>query len=532
MAPKIWDPSTVEGRDGSCGRRPSVSFRAGRLLVLVSAMALVTGVAAACGGAEGEDTGGAGEASESLRVNIGAEPGSIDIIAQGDGQATIWASSVYEGLTGLEGDEAVPELATEWSLDGNTWVFTLREDATFHNGEPVTAEDVVASFKRLNSEGSDNRGTQILTDTVVEAIDDSTVGISRPVVDPTIPRRAALVAIAPAELADASNDALNTEMMGTGPYKFDGWDRTQNIRLSAYEGYWGEQPDIQEVVITFNPEAAVRLSALQAGEIDLAFGMPADLATSAEDFTTFPFALSEVAQLRLNTLSGPLANQRLREAVSLAIDRDLIIEELYGTFAQRTGGQPVASYVFGYDEGLEPLPYEPEQARQILEEEDAVGTVITLVGSRGRWVADAEVGEAVAEMLTDVGFQVALEQPPFSDWLEAWFGETEVQKDAVLVNHSSSLYDSSFTVGQLVVCEGATSVHCDPAVDAMELAASAETDPEARAEIYHELWALNHEQLWLVPIAEAQSIAVAVPNLEWTPADTDFPRFQDMSFAD
>lgn len=511
-----------------------------RPLAVLGVAALLLG-AAACGGDDSSDPsgggGGGGSGAADFVISIGSEPGSLDPLLKSDGPRDTFGLSVYQGLTSREGDEdgseIVPSLATEWELDGNSWIFTLREDVTFHNGEPLTADDVVASWERMLSEESEHLGSKVLEDTEVTAVDETTVSIARPVPDPTTPARAALVMIAPADYAADGDDRMASEMMGTGPYQFEGWNRGQQIDLATYDGYWGDAPGLTNVDVVFDEEVAVRLASLEAGEVQMALNMSPELVSDA--FVTVGTPVSEVSFMRLNSEHGPFTDERVRRAADLAIDRDTLVSEIWGGFAGPAGGQEVADYVFGHNPDIEPSPFDPDEARSLLEEADAMGTTVEVWGTRGHWTSDGILGEAVVAMLNDVGFDAVLEQPPFDDWVEKVFiAETDdTQAPAIMLyNHSNELFDSSLTIGQNLTCAGASSTTCIPELD--ELAAEAlavADDDEARQELYNQAWELLAEQTAFVSIAEVQKLTFHDEGVQWTPEPDGFIRLQNISYS-
>lgn len=494
-----------------------------RTRAAVAALSVVAVLVSACGG------GGVATSTDALSASIGAEPGNLDPLLFGDGQTLAFDHSVYEGLTARGGEEIVPSLAEEWQLDGTAWVFKLREGVTFHNGQPMTAADVVASWNRALDERSENLGNIVVPGTVVTAVDDRTVSVSRDVADPTTPVRATQVMIVPAEFADPGDSRLSTEMVGTGPYSFEGWTRGDRISLAANPEYWGEQPSLKQVEVLFNDEEAVRLSALQAGEVQMTLNMSSALAKGLNGFKVVDSPVSEVALLRVNTLRGPFTDPRVRQAAAMAIDSETLINELYGGYADQAAGQPIASYVFGFNPELSNVPFNLEGARALLEEAGAAGAQITLMGSRGRFTSDAEVGSAIAAMLEEAGFVVDLQQPPWSAWLEAWFGDGQVAPDLMLANHSNQLFDSSMTASQFLTCEGSASVVCDPAMDTTVETARLEIDETKRQALYGDLWQSVQSENLLVPVADVHRLAFTVENLEWNPQPDGFVRFQDIS---
>jgi peptide/nickel transport system substrate-binding protein len=498
---------------------------------LVLGIGLVLAMSA-CGG---DDSGGSNESSgggTTLNAMLGEEPPNLEPLL--DERPSQFMYSVYEGLVKrVPGDSEIePAVASEWEQDGNAWVFTLRDGVTFHNGDPVTAEDVVASWDRiLDPEKSLLLGNYVLEDTKVEALDEMTVSISRPVPDPTLLTRAAGIVIVPAEYADISDSRLDTEMVGTGPYKFVEWNRGQELTLEANEDYWGEVPDIKNITLQFTAEPSVRLDALQAGEVQLAANMAADLVN--DSFTAEATPSSEVLTIRLNNLHGAFMDERLRKAANMAIDRETIYEAIYGGFAESAGGQLVANYVFGHNASLEDYPFDVDGAKALLSEADGVGTEIELWGTNGLYPNDAAAAKALAAMLEDVGFKVDLKIPPLEDWLDAAFiaGTDDTKApDALVANFSAQLFDSAPNLGQNVLCDGGASTICQSDLDDLAAQALEETDVAARQSLYDEIWAELYDQAAFVSVGEVTRLTFLDKSLSWTPTPDGFFRFQDMSF--
>jgi peptide/nickel transport system substrate-binding protein len=286
------------------------------------------------------------------------------------------------------------------------------------------------------------------------------------------------------------------------------------------------------VTIRFDEEVAVRVAALQAGEIQMALNMSPELAD--DSFKREDTPVSEVAHIRLNQQSGAFQDKRLREAANLAIDRQAIIDKIYSGAAGPAGGQEIANYVTGFSENVEPYPFDPDEARRLVQEAGAEGTKVELWGTRGHWTNDAQLSEAVAGMLNEVGFDVQLKQPPFSDWVEKVFvAETNdaASPDMMIYNHSNELFDASLTVGQNLVCEGASSTSCFPEVDRLAKQALGETDEARRQELYDRIWQTLRDEAAYVSIAEVYKVTFLDPSLNWEPEPDGFVRFQNMEFA-
>lgn len=490
-------------------------------------------------GSSQEDSGG-NEQSQ-IVLGIGAEPRSLDPALIEDGQRDAFNFSVYEGLTGRDSDdmEIVPLLARNWDVDseGTTWTFELREDVSFHNGEPLTADDVVASYERvLNPDLDGERAGSLLGGvTEVNKVDDETVEIVTESPDPTVPARATLVVVAPAEWAGADSDRMGSEMMGTGPYQFVNWDRGQEITLRKYDDYWGgDDATITDVVIPFAVEDSVRLAGVQTGEVHIARNMPPDLASEAPKVVSGP--LAEVSFLRLNQNGdGPFSDQRVREAANLAIDRETLIEKVYLGFAEPAQGQILTQFVVGSNPELSDHPYDPERARTLLEEAGPEAKNVSLSVTTGRWIKDREIGQAVAAMLGDVGFVVDAEFPEFSTWLEQLFvagNDDSAAPDAMFVGHGNELFEPVFSLGLYIVCDGEASTYCNPDVDRLAQQASETVDDDARTEVYQDIWSTLHDDFAYVTVAQIEQVHFVQESVQWEPRPDGYILVQDIHLGD
>jgi peptide/nickel transport system substrate-binding protein len=500
-----------------------------------AALALTVG---ACGGSDstgnGDGTGkrtSGGTTPTTLAVDIGQQPANLDPLLTADGPRESFQFSIYEGLTARDGGDLAPALATEWKADGNAYVFTLREGVTFHNGQPLTAKDVVASYERILDKKSQNLGNAVVEGTKVEAVDDMTVSISRDVPDPTTPARATLVMIVPAEYAALSDTRLSNEMVGTGPYQLADWVKGQSLKMTAFDAYWGEKPSIKEVTIGFNTEVAVRLAALQNDEAQFVTNMSADLAQ--DDFTVAATPNSEVAVLKLNNVrTGPVQDAKVRQAINYAIDKDLLIEQIMGGFGRPVGGQYVADYVFGHNPDLKPYPFDPDKSRALLKEAGYDNEPITMTGTKGRWSGDAEMAAAVVGMLKDVGLNIKFKISPEAEWVRINFDKNKQNVPEMwIASTSNQLLDSSYSIDGQYVCDGVLSQWCQPEIDKLAAEADSEVDQDARAGIYHDIWQRLWDDAAFVSIGEQLRLSFHVKNLEWKPQPDGFLRFQDMKFT-
>lgn len=478
-------------------------------------------VASACAGDDNRDVESEvnEDANKSVTLAIGVEPINMDFIIAEDPQRDIFArGNVFQSLTFRQSSDMSiqPMLATEWEPDGDkSWVFHLREGVTWHDGTPFTADDVVATIEQIIDPDSGAEQTAGLIGSVVAgatAIDDATVSIQTASSDPALPARMSLIGIAK---ADTTSEDRTETMVGTGPYQMVEWAKSDHISLTAYPGYWGDAPIHESVEIKFIPEDSVRVSALQAGEVQLARSLSPELAETAPKAVSAPESL--VSILRLNAKDGVLTDVRLRKAINLAIDRDSLIQNVYGGYARDSQGQPFASFVFGFDPTLQGYEYNLEEARALVKEAGAEGTEIRLSGSAGRSLKDKEAAEAIAAMVSETGLVVEPEFPAFERWVEQIYTPGGDGPQSMYIGHGNELLDPVFTAGLYFTCDGEVSEYCKPEVDKLIAEAGAELDEGKRVELYKQLWQILYDDAAFVSIANIESVHGIADNVSWTP---------------
>jgi peptide/nickel transport system substrate-binding protein len=488
---------------------------------------------AACGSSNKAASGGA--VRDALGIAIGAEPGNLDPLVADDGQRDAFNWNVYESLTtrpAENGGEIAPLLAESWTASGKEWTFKLRSGVKFHDGSPLTADDVVASFQRMLDPASKSElsSSRLGGVTGVRKIDDGTVVIETERPDPIMPARATLIAIAPAELAKVGDTRMSTQMVGTGPYKFTGWKRGTAITLERFDGCWGKKPAVKSVNIRFMEEASVRLSALLAGEIAIARNMPPDLASRAPKVASA--AISEVAFVRMNAKASPvLSNRSAREAVNYAIDRESIMKNVYGGFAQPANGQLTAPFVPGGAQGLQDYPFDPEKAKSLLAQA-GTGVNVSFSGPTGRWLKDREVSEAIVSMLGNAGFKVKAQFPVFSTWLDQLYAaktNPKTSPDLMFIGHGNELIDPEQTFGVYLSCTGEASGYCNPEIQKLGITARTTLDVDKRNGMYQQMWEKLNADAAYASIANMKQIHFTAKNVKWTPRQDGFVFFNEVT---
>lgn len=451
-----------------------------------------------------------------ITVALGDDPLTLDPQASDDGNAEAVLDNVYEGLVVRDQDmKVIPLLAESWEqIDETTARFHLRQGVAFSNGEPLDAEAVVYSVERMiDPEYETSLLAYFETIAGAEVVDDATVDILTKGPDPILPARLTWLKIVPpgfGEFIEASPDKSN----GTGPYQVTYWARGDRLVLEKVADYWGDGTAIDRV--TFRPivEEATRLSALQAGEVDLVRNIFPEQLAFAPKAINIPGL--EFALVKFNTLKGPLTDQKIRQAINYAVDKEAIVSALYQGHASIAPGQPFEPAHTGFNPDLAPYPYDPDKARALLDEAGYNGEEILFVSSSGRWLKDRELAEVVAGQLAQVGLNVKLEIREWSAYLDAFFAQ-EDRPPMVFVAHANPLLDVDRTLSGYFVCGARSSSYCDEALDKLIADARIELDEAKRQEMNNEILKALYEDaavLYLVRLEDTYGLS---ERLQWEP---------------
>ena len=330
-------------------------------------------------------------------------------------------SAMYDGLTQVEDDGSIlPMLATSWQADDSlTWRFTLRPDVTFADGTPFNADAVVkvAAYLTSPNAGADSVARELSALKSARAIDPLTVEIKTHVPTLILPALMAGIRIPSPSYVDAlMGKTAGALPVGTGPFRVTEWS-SDRIYLDAHADSW-RAPKIQQMEFWKVPERTARLQALTSGTLHLAYGLGAEDIGLLENagHTYFSghgggvFGLSFV-----NVKEGPIQNQKVRQALNYAVDKQAYIDVLLKG-KTRPGSQATPSVAYGFDPELEAYPYDPERARALLAEAgyaDGFDLVVEAVVEGS--TSGSEVLQFVASQLAAVGVNMETRNIPISE---------------------------------------------------------------------------------------------------------------------
>jgi len=415
----------------------------------------------------------------------GADPCNMTPAIYGN----VYRQNVIESLVVLDPtDSAVqPRLATSWEqLDGGTWRFKLREGVKFHDGAPFNASAVVKTIERLMNPALTclDRGKGPFTKLTAKAIDEYTVDITP---DPARVLLPALMTFVGMSSPNTSTTELVRQPVGTGPYIFKSWDPSKEIILERFPEYWGEKPSIERAHYVWRSDSSIRAAMVKVGEADLALDIAPQDAT--EPHLDFSFLSGDTTRIRIANVP-PLDDVRLRKALNLSFDR----EPLIGTVLSKdavAATQFMLPKIKGYNPDLKVWPYDPEQAKKLLEEARADGvavdTEIKLIGRTGFYPNGEEIIQAMAQMWRDVGFNIKLEMVEAGQWLKLVNKPYAENRPAMLIQemHDNNNGDAEFTMHNRFTTKGKSSEFLVPSYDKLVEEARDSTG-EKREKLYQE----------------------------------------------
>ena len=369
---------------------------------------------------------------------------------------------VFETLVGLDARETLrPALAESWkALDALNWEFTLRRGVAWHDGLPLTLDDVIASLNRVAVRPDSATSFGVFTRRIesVGRVNARTLRIKTRHPHPLLPNDLASIRIVQARAAAATaiNPADSTLLrVGTGPFRLKEFVAGERVLLERHEAYWGTPPMWQRLQLRFMPSAQARAFALLAGEVQLIEeAAPADLVRLAKEprVQLVSAVTNRLIYLHLDSHRdaspfvtakngkplphNPLQDARVRRAMSLALDRSALVNRLFDGRAE-PAGQLLPRTHAGTSPRLSAWPLDIDSARGLLADAGYPdGFAIVLHSPRNRYPQDLQTAHTVAGMLARIGIRVRVEALPaeaffkrlanleFSFYLAGWSTQT------------------------------------------------------------------------------------------------------------
>ena len=431
--------------------------------------------------------------------------------------------NLFDNLTSRRPDgKLAPGLATEWKLQGQTtWVFKLRQGVKWHNGDPFSSADAKFSIERTYDPNTKMRVNTVFT-TVdrIEAPDPATLIIHTKKPDPLLPARLGFYGgqIVPKKYLDAVGpDTFNQKPVGTGPVRFVSWTKDDRVLLEANPDYWGGRVDFDRLIVRALPEMAPRVAALLKGEVDLITQVPPDQGerVKANAGTLVSGALyGGLYVLAVNSKRPPLDNPLVKQALSLAIDRETIVKELWRGRGVVPSG-PIAKGDNHFDASLPPLAYDPKEARERLRKAGYKNEEIVIETTAGYMAGDRPMAEAVQAMWRDAGVNAKVELVEYS--VRAQKNRDKSFKGLWWSDPTSTLSDPDGMMWRLLGPGGPQDYWRHARFDELGDAARFSADEKFRASAYREMTKIFLEHLPWIPVIQPYEDYGAQKYVEWTP---------------
>lgn len=453
---------------------------------------------------------------------------------------------VYDTLVRFDpaSKSIVPALAESWTIspDGTVYTFKLRPGVRFHDTpgytptRALTSADVLFSFFRQWRKdhpyhsvgtGAYNYFNDLSMGTIlasIEAVDDLTVRftLNRPQAPFLANLSMVFAAITSAEYADTmakrgTPELFDLEPVGTGAFQLLSYRKDSLLQYKAFEGHWAGRPPLDHLVFAITPNATVRLNRLQAGECHV---MPypnlADLPKIRTDpsLTLLRQEGYNVAFLTFNVERKPLDDVRVRRAISMAIDKETLVDAIYGDTG-RTAKNPLPPTSWGYNDAITDIPYDPKGATQLLAEAGyANGFEMELWHmpvARPYMPAGKRAAEMMANDLAQVGIKATLVTDDWSVYMKRLMNGDH---QSGMIGWTGDNSDPDNFLYTLLSCEGARKgggnmgKWCDRAFDGIIVEAKQTTDVAKRTALYHKAQEIFKDQAPWLPLAHSMVFMV------------------------
>jgi len=431
--------------------------------------------------------------------------------------------NVFDNLTSRRPDgKLVAGLATEWKIQGQqAWAFKLRQGVKWHNGDPFSSADVKYSIERTYDPAAKTRVSTVLTTIEkIEAPDPSTVVIHTKKPDPLLPARLGFYAgqIVPKKyLESVGPEVFNQKPIGTGPVRFVSWTKDDRVVLEANPDYWGGKPDFDRLIVRALPEMAPRVAALLKGEVDIATQLPPDQGerVRSNPGTTVSGALyGGLYVLAVNSKVKPLDNPLVKQALSLAIDRDVIIKELWRGRGVVPSG-PIAKGDNHFDASLPALAYNPKEARELLKKAGYKNEEIVIETTAAYMAGDKPMAEAIQAMWKDAGINGKVEIFEYS--VRAQKNRDKSFKGLWWSDPTSTLRDPDGMMWRLLGPGGPQDYWRHAEWDELGNSARFSVDEKFRGEAYKKMTKIFLEHLPWIPVIQPYEDNGLQKYVEWTP---------------
>ncbi len=418
-----------------------------KFLILLMAFIMLLSLSACSNGSNNgeQPTNPAEISNEKTELTMGyqTDPEGLDPQRTAAASTFVVTNNIYDTLVGVTSDwEITPRLAEKWDIseDGMEITFKLREDVLFQNGRQLKASDVEFTFNRLKDEESPKaRDYDNIKN--IEVMDDYNIKFVTEKLDVELLKSFVYpwTAIVPEE--EAAN--LKTKPVGTGAFQLKEWVPQQHIILERNENYYGDKSKLETVKLELIPDATSLMAGLQVGDLDIIplSGDQVETLKGNTDYSILAQPMNAVQVMSLNTDNKILSNEKVRQAMSMAINKDEIIEASSFGYGDKIGSHLPTTSPDYYDTN-DVMEYNPEKAKELLKEagyENGFDIKLTLPKN---YQIHVDAGQVIADQLSKIGIRVNIEIVEWGTWVsEVYSGK---KFEMTVVAHTGRLDSYAF----------------------------------------------------------------------------------------
>lgn len=497
---------------------------------LVAAFALLLALTTACGGESTSESGNTTDTeARTLTIAMGTDMITFDVHNHNNSSTEAIHVNLFSYLFKKDQEgKPQPELVDSYQqIDDLTWEMTLKDGITFHNGDPLTSEDVKFTLERVATDNSLRDHANYSQIKEVQVVDDKTFRVITKFPDPTLLRGLSRVGsgIMPKKYIEENGmEHFLEHPVGTGPYKFVEWARDEKVVLEPYDNYFkGKVEEWSQVVFKVIPESSTRVSELLTGAVDIAVDIPpnewARVETNKTNGGTKIVAgdTTRTMILVMRTTDGtPTADPKLREAIDYAIDDKALVENVLGGAGVPTLTRAVPTTYGSKKELYNNYNYDLERAKQLVAESSYNGEELTFYSPRGRYLQDAEIAQMIVGMLNEAGITVKLEFLEWSQFTE--MRAAKKNKEMYLIAFGVSLGDAQQPLNYYLTDRGKGETDYDnQEVDQLLKAAQGNMNEEERLQQLQKIQEIVAQDRPHIPLYTIKAIYGVNENIDFRP---------------
>lgn len=418
-----------------------------KIVSILMALVMLLSLSACSDGSAGKEqtTNPTDTTTEKTELKMGYQTDPEGLDPQRTAAASTFSitNNIYDTLVGVTSDwEIIPRLAKSWEVseDGMEITFVLRDDVNFHNGRQFKASDVELSFNRLKDAESP-KAKDYENIVKIEVIDDYNIKFSTEKLDVELLKWFAYpwTAIVPEEAVDN----LKTAPVGTGAFTLKEWVPQQRIILQRNDNYYGDKAKLETVKLMLIPDATSMMAGLQVGDLDI-IPLSGDQVTLIEDnadYKVISQPMNAVQIMSLNTDNEILSNEKVRQAMAMAINKDEVIEASSFGYGDKIGSHLPSTSPDYYDTN-DVMGYNVEKAKELLKEAGYEnGFEIKMVLPKNYQI-HVDAGQVIADQLSKIGITVNVELIEWGTWLSDVYGAKNFE--TTVVGHTGRLDSYAF----------------------------------------------------------------------------------------